>query len=110
MSKLFGFLFKSVINALYQIFGYEIGSLFAGYIQGAILGGLSLAIFPNHLIPTFEMRIINLFITPLLIGGLLNFSSNIKFYKKILTFDTVNFLSGHGFALALFSMRFFFAN
>jgi len=102
---LVGFIAKS----FYQWLGYEVTTVLGNITVGAIVGGVSLLIIPQYIIPSFQIRFINLIVTPVVIGALINLSSNIKFHRKLLTFDLINFVSGYTFALALAGVRYFFA-
>ena len=96
-------------ESLYLVFGYEVVTVLGNVIAGVILGGISLGINPQHIIPNIQIRFVNLVITPLVVGALVNLSSNIKFNKKLLGFDLVNFIAGYTFALAWAGVRFIFA-
>ena len=109
MGKLIGFLLKWFYGTLHRFFGYEVASVLVSIIEGSILGGASLIIIPQYIIPNFQIRFINLVVTPFIIGALLNLSSNIKFHKNLTRFDLVNFISGYTFALAWAGVRFIFA-
>ena len=102
-------LFSWVDESLYHILGHEIASALGNMMVGVILGGASLLVVPQHITPNMQIRLVNLLVTPLLIGALVNFSSNIKFQKHLFGFDRTNFIAGYFFALAMASIRFLFA-
>jgi len=102
-------LIKSFEESFNQTFGYEVATVLGNITVGAILGGVTLLIIPRHITPNIQIRFINLLITPLVVGALVNLSSNIKFNKRLLGFDLVNFFSGYTFALAMAGVRFVFA-
>ena len=102
-------LIKSFEESFYLIFGYEVATVLGNIIMGAILGGVSLAIIPRHITPNIQIRFVNLIITPLVVGALINLSSNIKFNKRLFGFDLVNFIAGYTFTLAWAGVRFVFA-
>ena len=80
-----------------------------GYaLFGAILGGLSLLVFPNNLVPE-PWRLVNLFATPLAVGGLMVAMGawRARRGQPVLRID--KFAYGYLFALALALVRFFFA-
>ena len=80
-----------------------------GYaLFGAILGGLSLLVFPNNLVPE-PWRLVNLFATPIAVGGLMVAMGawRARRGQPVLRID--KFAYGYLFALALALVRFFFA-
>ena len=93
-------IWSEALKAYYRALGYEVATVLANILAGVFLGGISLGIIPRHITPTLEIRVVNLIVTPLIVGALVNLSSNIKFHRKILAFDTVNFISGYTFTLA----------
>jgi hypothetical protein len=80
-----------------------------GYaLFGAILGGLSLLVFPNNLVPE-PWRLVNLFATPIAVGGLMVAMGawRARRGQPVLRID--KFAYGYLFALALALVRFFFS-
>ena len=80
-----------------------------GYaLFGAMLGGLSLLVFPNNLVPE-PWRLVNLFATPIAVGGLMVAMGawRARRGQPVLRID--KFAYGYLFALALALVRFFFA-
>jgi len=89
-------------NIFLTILGYGLWGFFAGV--------LSLAVAPNYLIMDPNNQMINLLITPIIIGiymaalgGLLR-----RRDKTVLAFDS--FVNGYAFALAMSLSRWFWAN
>lgn len=80
-----------------------------GYtLFGAILGGLSLLLFADYLVPP-PWRTVNLFVTPFLVGGLMAAMGawRARRGEPVLRID--RFLYGFLFAAALALVRFQFA-
>lgn len=80
-----------------------------GYaLLGALLGGLSLLVFPNNLVPE-PWRLANLIATPLAVGGMMAAIGawRLRRGQPVLRID--KFAYGYLFALALASVRYFFA-
>ena len=102
-------LYGEVKESFYRSFGYDVATVLGNIFIGAILGGASLMIIPQHITPNIQIRLVNLVVTPLVIGALVNLSSNIKFNKNVFGFDLINFVSGYTFALAMSGVRFIFA-
>jgi len=102
-------MFNAIVEGLYQTYGYEVITVLGNTALGLILGCISLVVIPQHITPNIQIRFVNLLITPFIFGALLNLSSNIKFQKKLLMFDLVNFVSGFTLALTWAAVRFFFA-
>lgn len=109
MGGLIQTIFNSIKEEFHQVLGYEVATVLGNIFIGTILGGVSLALIPLHITPNIQIRLVNLIVTPLVVGALVNLSSNIKFYRKILAFDLVNFIAGYTFALAWAGVRFVFA-
>lgn len=81
-----------------------------GYaLFGAILGGLSLLVFPNNLVPE-PWRLVNLVATPFVVGGLMVAMGawRARRGQPVLRID--KFVYGYLFALALALVRFFFSS
>lgn len=80
-----------------------------GYILFASIGaGLSLWYHPNHFIKTVEYRTLNLFITPIFVGLIMNYrgKSLLAKEKEIIRLDT--FLYGFMFAFTFAAIRLWF--
>lgn len=80
-----------------------------GYaLFGAILGGLSLLVFPNNLVPE-AFRVANLVLTPLAVGGVMVAMGawRARRGEPVLRID--KFAYGYLFAMSLALVRFFFA-
>lgn len=80
-----------------------------GYVLfGAMLGGLSLLVFRNNLVPT-HLRMANLFLTPLAVGSLMTAMGawRARRGESLLRID--RFFYGYLFALTLALVRFHFA-
>ncbi len=82
-----------------------------GYmILAAIAGGCSLFIFPSHIVKYPSLRIINLLLSPLVVGVFMSLrrKSLIKNGRAALRLDS--FVYGFAFALVFGLVRFFFAH
>jgi len=80
-----------------------------GYLLfGALLGGLSLLVFPVYLVPA-PWRMVNLFLTPFAVGGLMVAMGHWRARRgqEVLRID--RFLYGFLFAAALALVRYVFA-
>ena len=75
---------------------------------GAVLGGLSLLVFPTNLVPD-SWRVLNLVATPLAVGGIMAAIGawRARRGESVLRID--RFAYGYLFALSLALVRFFFA-
>ena len=76
---------------------------------GIICGLLSVLIFPNHLVPGWDLRVVNLIVTPVAVGLVM---AGVGFLREgrgqpVLRID--RFAYGYVFALAFAIMRFNFA-
>ncbi len=80
-----------------------------GYILlGAILGGLSLILFPESFLSSTSLKIINLIITPIIIGALMAWIGR---HRKIRSKDVIrleSFFYGYLFALSMALVRMLF--
>src|SRR5262245_47847801 len=84
-----------VLKRLGHILIGKEGTLVLGFIfAGAIIGGVSVLVFPQHFISSFHFRLVNLIVTPFISGALINISSNIKYYQSMFKFHLVNFVAG----------------
>ena len=113
------FLIQVVVEALIQLGFHSLAEPFQkppspwlaaiGYaLFGAIFGGFSLLAFPNNLVPQ-SWRIINMFITPLAVGGIMVLLGvwRAKRGQPVLRIDRFSY--GYLFALSLAFIRFQFA-
>jgi hypothetical protein len=81
-----------------------------GYaIFGAIFGGLSLLVLPHHLTPAGALRITNLVLTPIAVGGLMSAMGAWRARRGETTFRIDRFSYGFLFALVFALVRFEFA-
>ena len=81
-----------------------------GYaLFGAIAGGLSLLVFPHHLTPAGILRILNLFLTPLAVGGCMAGIGAYRIKRNEPVFLLNRFLYGFIFAASIAAVRFHFA-
>jgi hypothetical protein len=81
-----------------------------GYLLfGALAGAISLAVFPDLLLKTPAGRIVNLMLTPVIAGGMMVLLGawRRRRQQELLRLD--RFACGYLFALALGSIRFWFA-
>ncbi len=112
-------LLQAIGEALIEIGFHSLGEPFRrppnpwlaalGYtLFGAILGGLSLLILPNNLVPE-AWRLANLVLTPLAVGGMMVAMGawRARRGQPVLRID--RFAYGYLFALSLAFIRFFFA-
>lgn len=90
--------FKKPKNKLLSLIGY--------CLWGAIAGGLSLLIFSTSFIHSPDLKLANLFITPILIGGCMMVVGKIRTAKgdAIIGLDT--FLYGFLFAFSMSLVRY----
>jgi hypothetical protein len=80
-----------------------------GYLLLAGAGaGISLYVFPAHQIKHPEWRLINLLVTPVLIGGLMALRGKILLRKRRVLIRLDSFLYGYLFALTFTFVRFYF--
>ena len=80
-----------------------------GYtLFGAILGGISLLIFPNNLVPE-SLRVVNMVATPIAVGGLMVVMGAWRARRGQTLLRIDRFAYGYLFALALATVRFYFA-
>lgn len=81
-----------------------------GYaIFGALLGGLSLLVFPHHLTPAGATRIANLIVTPIIVGLSMSALGAWRARRGDTVFRIDRFACGFIFAVALALVRFHFA-
>lgn len=122
MEELVIFILQIVVEVGIQIFG-SLGVDFAsGWLRdekgedgcgwlilfavfGAILGGISLLIFPKVLLTTVGLRVANLILAPILAGGLSAAAAEVGIVKGKWT---IHFWRGFWFALPFGLMRFLF--
>lgn len=80
-----------------------------GYaLFGTVLGGLSLLVFPNNLVPE-SWRVANLVATPLAVGGFMSIMGAWRARRGETVLRIDRFAYGYLFALSLALIRFFFA-
>lgn len=83
---------------------------FFGYaLFGLIAGGISVLVFPKHLIPDLRIRTLNLVLTPVAVGAAMAVLGNLRLKadKSVIGIDRFSF--GAVFALSMALIRFFFA-
>ena len=81
-----------------------------GYLLfGAVCGGLSLLIFPNHLVIARSLRVANLVVTPVAVGLLMAGVGVLRERRGQPLVRIDRFAYGYVFALALAAVRFLFA-
>ena len=90
--------FRRAPTPLLAAFGY--------FFFGTILGLLSLLIFPNHLVPGRDLRLINLILTPVAVGLVM---TGVGFLRErrgepVLRIDRFGY--GYLFAFAIAAVRF----
>jgi hypothetical protein len=114
------FLLQVVGEALFEIGFHSLGEPFrrppnpwlasVGYaIFGAAFGGLSLFLFPAHLIPVGVGRVANLVLTPVAVGGVMACLGAWRARRGDPVFRIDRFSYGFLFALSLALIRFQFA-
>jgi hypothetical protein len=82
-----------------------------GYLLfGAVLGGLSLLLFPNHLVIAGSLRIANLVVTPVAVGLLMAGVGVLRARRGQSLLRIDRFAYGYLFAFALAAVRFLFTN
>jgi hypothetical protein len=105
-------LFEIGLHSLANVFEQPKNKLLSsiGYcLWGAIAGGLSLLIFSTSFIHSPDLKLANLFITPILIGGCMMVVGKIRTAKgdAIIGLDT--FLYGFLFAFSMSLVRYMWA-
>ena len=81
-----------------------------GYIlMGAIAGGISIWLFPMHLLAMPVMQIISLAITPIVLGFMFEFMGRWKTSHAKARYAVDRFSYGFTFALTMGLIRYFFA-
>ena len=77
---------------------------------GVLLGGISLAIVPEHMVNSASMRIVNLVITPVVVGLFMVVLGawRVRRGQPVLRID--RFAYGYGLALSFTLVRYFYAN
>jgi len=75
---------------------------------GAVIGGLSLLVFPHNLVPP-QLRLPNLVLTPLAVGGLMAWMGAWRARRGQAPLQIDRFACGSLFAFALALVRFRFA-
>jgi hypothetical protein len=84
-------------------------NVFRPFLIGAIFGGFSLLVIPGHITRNKQIRILNLFITPILVGFVINFLGKIREKKNLPALRFSGFSAGYSFALAMAIVRFVWA-
>lgn len=80
---------------------------FVGYTAaGALLGYVSVLVFPSHFIAEREMRILNLIVTPIAIGALMTWIGHIRMSRDKRVVGLERFVYAYVFALAIALTRF----
>ena len=113
------FLLQALVEALLELGLHSLAEPFnkqanpwlaaAGYaIFGAVIGGLSLLLFPENLTPA-PWRIVNLIVTPLAAGTLMATIGRWRAKRGEHLFRIDRFSYGYLFALSLALVRFAFA-
>lgn len=77
---------------------------------GAIVGGLSLLLFPDHLVTDPTWRLLNLGITPMAAGAFMAAMGAWRARRGEAVLRIDKFAYGYLFALSLGLVRYFFAN
>ena len=88
---------------------HPIFSAFGFFILGVVCGFLSLLVFPHHLIKDPMLQLVNLFVTPILVGLGMGFLGQQREKRGLQHFPIDRFLYGFAFAAALAMMRFWYA-
>jgi hypothetical protein len=78
-------------------------------LLGALVGGLSLLVFPNHLTPAGAARWLNLALTPVVAGAVMVAVGRWRARRGSAVLPIDRFAWGYLFALALAAVRFHFA-
>lgn len=123
------FIFELVLEFLIQLVGevlFELGlrsmaepfrrrpnpwlAAFGYAIFGAILGGLSLWLFPHHMVANFTWRYFNLVFTPVAVGLCMSWLGSWRSRRgqQVLRIDRFSF--GFLFAICFALVRFFWAS
>lgn len=83
---------------------------FAYGVFGCIAGGLTLLVFPNHLVVSVPLRWANLVVTPLACGGVMSAMGAWRRRRGDELFRIDRFAYGFLFAVSLALVRFLFAH
>ncbi|WP_280151984.1 hypothetical protein [Piscinibacter sp. XHJ-5] len=105
-------LFEIGLHSLAEPFRREPNPWLAamGYaLLGAIVGGISLLVFPAHLVAAKPWRIVNMLVTPIGVGLLMCFIGAWRARRGQALFRIDRFAYGYLFALALALVRLWFA-
>ena len=78
------------------------------FLFGAILGGLSLLVFPRHLVAMKGLRVANLIVTPVAVGLLMSALGKWRARRGQAVLRIDQFAYGYLFALGLAAVRFCF--
>ncbi|MYN01939.1 hypothetical protein GTP41_07470 [Pseudoduganella sp. DS3] len=115
------FLLQIVLEALAELGLHSVGEPFrkrpnpwmAGFgyaIFGAIAGGISLWLLPEHMVHSEVLRKINLLLTPLAAGGMMCLMGAWRARRGDTLLRIDRFAYGYVFALSLALVRFAFAH
>jgi hypothetical protein len=119
--QFFGELLLQIVFELLAEFGLRgVGEVFRkkpnpwmaslGYvILGAIAGGISLWLFPKHLISGYSLQLLNLALTPVLSGAAMGALGHWRNAKGQVLLRLDRFAYGYLFALSMALLRFQFA-
>jgi hypothetical protein len=92
---------KKPVNPIMATVGY--------LILASVCGGLSLLIFPKHLIANTNLQLLNLLVTPIILGWIMSKRRNILVLKGKTPIRLDSFAYGFTFALAFGLIRFIYA-
>ena len=84
-------------------------SLIGYVILATVCGAISILFFKNHFIKNEELRIINLLLTPVLLGLIMHFKGKRMDIRHINKIRLDSFWFGFSFALSFGLVRYFFA-
>ena len=114
------FLLQAIVEALVELGLHSLAEPFRrppnpwlaalGYTMfGAAAGGLSLLLFPSHLVAGQAWRVANLLVTPAAVGGLMCLMGAWRGRRGDTVLRIDRFAYGYLFALSLALVRFLFA-
>src|SRR5687767_546055 len=76
---------------------------------GAIVGWLSLLVFPSHFIQDAQYRLLNVVLTPIAVGAIMAFVGYVRQEGEKRVVRLEQFIFAYAFAVAMAAVRFFWA-
>ena len=101
--------FRAVVESAESAGRNRVLRLLGYFCLGAIAGGLSLLLIPNHMVRDTWMRVAIVAVIPVLAGWLMSVIGQRRESKGRVRRQLESWASGYSFALAMSLVRFFFA-